>query len=108
NVSDPDNLQLISGVDAANIEGTAIAPNGSTLAIAVGSVVGPTGPINALDVLNVSDPANTAGFVTRFNLPSSPFSVAIGAGIAFVADGMAGLQVINYLSFDNKGVPPTI
>jgi hypothetical protein len=34
--------------------------------------------------------------------------VAIGEGIAFVADGTSGLQVVNYRSFDTLGVPPTI
>ena len=108
NVADPGQLQLLSGVDAANIEGSAVVANGSGLAIAVGSVTGPSGPIRALDVLNVSDPGNTAAFVTRFNLSATPFSVAVGAGIAFVADGTAGLQVVNYRSFDNQGVPPTL
>jgi len=108
-VSDPDNLRLISGVDALNVQGQAVVANGSGLAVAVGNVRGPQGQANAaLDVLNVSDPANTADFRTRFPLTAAPFSVAIGAGIAFVADGTAGLQVVNYRSFDNLGVPPTI
>ena len=108
NVSNPASLQLLSGVDAANIEGTHVVANGSGLAVAVGSVVGPTGPINGLDVLNVSDPANTGAFITRFNLPASPRSIAIGSGIAFVATGTAGLQVVNYRAFDNQGVAPTV
>ena len=84
-VTVPDNLQLLSGVDAANIEGTAVVANGSGLTVAVGNVTGPTGPISAVDVMNVSDPSNTGAFLTRFNLPVTPFSVAIGSGIAFVA-----------------------
>ena len=46
--------------------------------------------------------------MTRFNLSTAPFSVAIGSGIAFVAVGTAGLQVVNYRSFDNQGVPPVL
>lgn len=109
-VSNPDSLQLISGVDAVNVQGQAVVANGSGLAIAVGKVIGLQGQpsVTALDVLNVSDPANTAAFLTRFNLSAAPFSVSIGAGIAFVADGTAGLQVLNYRSFDNQGVAPTI
>lgn len=107
-VSNPNSLALISGVDAANIEGSAVVSNGSGLAVAVGKVLGPNGPINALDVLDVSDPANTAAFVTRYSLPAAPQSVAIGAGIAFVADGTGGLQIVNYRAFDNLGVPPTV
>ncbi len=109
NVSDPDNPTVISGVDAPNIEGDAIAANGSGLAITVGNVRGPQGQaLTALDVVSVSDPANTGNFLTRYPLAVQPFSVAIGGGIAFVADGTAGLQVVNYRSFDNQGVAPTL
>lgn len=104
-VSDPDHPVLLSGVDAFNIAGRAVVPNGSGLAVGVASIGGLG---NVLHVLNVSNPSNTASFVTSFNLPAAPFSAAIGAGIAFVADGTAGLQVVNYRSFDNQGVPPTI
>src|SRR5262249_17396923 len=45
--------------------------------------------------------------ITRFALPVPAISVAIGEGIAFVADGTGGLQVVNYEAFDTKGIPPT-
>jgi hypothetical protein len=109
NVSNPNSLVLLSGVDAANVEGRAVVPNGSGLGVSVGTVTGPVGqPFHALDVLNVSDPTNTGGFLTRINLPSAPNSVALAAGIAFVANGTSGLQVVNYQPFDNRGVAPTI
>ena len=95
-------------MDANNIAGFAIAPNGSGLAVGVGTVGGGGAPPNALDVINVSNPGNTAAFLTRYMLPARPASVAIGSGIAFIANGTAGLQVVNYRSFDNLGVPPTI
>jgi hypothetical protein len=108
-VSNPNSLALLSGVDAPNIVGRSVAANGSGLAVTVGNVRGPQGQfITALDVVDVSDPSNTGAFLTRINLSADPFSVAIGAGLAFVAGGSAGLQVVNYRSFDNRGVPPTI
>src|SRR5204862_5202390 len=76
---------------------------------AVGHLLGPQGQnLAALDLLNVSDPANTGVFLTRFNLPTNPFSVALASGIAYVADGSSGLQIVNYKPFDNQAVPPTI
>jgi hypothetical protein len=107
-ISDPNHLVLISGVDAANIEGRAVVANGSGIAIGVGSVTGPTGPIHAVDVLNVSDPSLTGQFITRFNLPAAPQSVAIAGGVAFVADGDGGLIVVNYVPFDRLGQVPTV
>ena len=46
--------------------------------------------------------------LSRGSRSRQPNSVAIGSGIAFVADGTAGLQVVNYRSFDNQGVAPTV
>src|SRR5206468_1778764 len=56
----------------------------------------------------VSDQTKTTSFLTQFSLPAAPEDVAIAAGIAFIADGSAGLQVVNYLPFDNKGQAPTV
>ena len=106
-VSDPKHPALISGPDAANIAGRAIALNGSGLGVMVGNPGGVFGT-NVLDVVNTSDPTKTDQFITRYTLPQSPLDVAIGSGIAFVADGSAGLQVVNYRSFDTNGVAPTI
>ena len=54
----------------------------------VGKVNGPQlQPIWSLDVMNVTDPTDTGSFITRYALPAAPMDVAIGAGIAFVADG---------------------
>src|SRR5262249_53157649 len=85
----------------------AIVPNGSGLGVLIGtpprSVTGPT-----LDVMDLSDPTNTMAFLAQFSLPADPLDVTIASGIAYVADGSGGLQVVNYMSFDNQGVPPTV
>ena len=107
--SKPDALALLSGVDANNLGGGAMALNGSGLALAVSPLAGPRGqPVNGLDIIDVTDPTDTSKFVTRITLPATPRDVAIANGIAFVADGTAGLQVVNYLGFDTKGVAPKI
>jgi len=107
-VSHPTTLRLISDVDAANIIGQALAANGSGILVTAGTILTAEGFDNAVDVINISDLTNTANFITRFTLPEAPFDLAIGAGIAFVADGTGGLQVVNYLSFDNQGVAPIV
>ncbi len=107
--SNPNSLSLLSGVDAANIQGQSIAVNGSGLAVSVGSVRGPVGqPILSLDVIDVRDPASTDKFVTRYALTSAPSSVVIAGGIAYVANGIGGLSVVNYQPFDNKRIAPTV
>ncbi len=104
-ISNPSDLQVISGVDATNIVGQDMAVNGSGLAVSVG-FLGGIG--NQLHVVDVSNPASTDQFVTQFNLPSVPFSVSIAGGIAYVAGGAAGLQVVNYAPFDRFGQAPVV
>ena len=100
-----DNLVLLSGVDGANIAGQSLAANGSGLLISTGSLAGLG---FALDVSSTSDPTNTGAFLTRINLPAAPMDLALANGLAFVADGSAGLQIVNYRSFDTGGVAPTV
>ena len=83
--------------------------NGSGLAVIVGipprSATGP-----ALELLNTSDPTKTTNFVTLVNLPSTatPYGVAVASGIAYVADGTGGLQVVNYEAFDTANQAPKV
>jgi len=109
-VSNPHNPLLISGPDNdANIgfADYSIAVNGSGLGLLVGEAqLFPNRP--AADLLVTADPQQTDRFVTRFTPPTKPHHVAIAKGIAFLADGVSGLQVINYQAFDVNGVAPTI
>ena len=109
-VSDPSNPVLISDSDVTT--GVAprldVIPNGSGLGIVLGNPL--QTPI--LDVVDLSDPANTNifddTFRSRVSLPSAPVSGTIGGGIAFVANGTSGLQVVNFLAFDDQETPPTV
>ncbi len=75
--------------------------NGSGLALVAAEGQG-------LGIYNVSDPTDTDNFITQIDTPGFTNDIAIASGIAFVADGSSGLQVINYLSFDNQGQAPTV
>jgi hypothetical protein len=114
-VSNPSAPTLLQGPDNAAIESGAIALNGSGLGVVVGKDGGGSGGVVALDVVDTSNPDQTGQFVTRYALPAQPqdlttepFGVAIADGIAFVAAGTSGLQVVNYESFDTTGIPPTV
>jgi hypothetical protein len=107
-VGDPDAMHVLSGPDMFNLQGYAVTANGSGLGLLAGTLIGASGALSRIDVVDVRDPTRTDQFLTSFNLSAPPFDVAIGAGIAFVADGTGGLQVANYLPFDNKGRAPTI
>ena len=104
NVSNPNQMTLIAGPSAINLAGLSVAPNGSGLGVSVGYLIGQGG---VLDVENLSDPTNTGAFETRYFLPAPPLNVTIASGIAYVADGSGGFQVLNYEPFDTTGIPPT-
>jgi hypothetical protein len=103
NVANPDSPNALSGFPTTASAGQAIALNGSGIALTGGSDL--SGP--AVDVFNAADATTAGQFVGRFSLPNAPQGLVIGDGIAFVADGTSGLQIINYLQFDAKGVAPS-
>ncbi|MEO8428335.1 MAG: choice-of-anchor D domain-containing protein, partial [Verrucomicrobiota bacterium] len=114
-VSNPDAPQLISGtgvLPAESAPGNGIALNGSGLGLLIGSLTNGFGSavvvVNRLDVMNVSDPAQTYVLVTSLNLPAPPLGVSIAQGVAYVACGSNGLVMVNYLSYDGQGQPPTV
>ncbi len=108
-VTNPSNLVELSASDVPGgiaVPGDVVVANGSGLAL-LGGLAASFPPATAIDVMDVRDPANTANFVTRFNLPVPPQGIAIASGIGYVADGTGGLQVINYVGFDTQGQAPT-
>src|SRR5262249_37483804 len=109
-VSNPDKLALLATPETATREPTAaVIANGSGTALLAGTVVvSPFAEAPVLDLFDVSDPSNSNSFLTRLALPAEPAGVALASGIAYVADGTGGLQVVNYLPFDTKGQSPTV
>jgi hypothetical protein len=85
-----------------------IVPNGSGLGIAC---VGPNSTDDGqhdVSSYNLNPGGTNAQFITTFVTPGLATAVAIYNGLAYVADGASGLQVVNYLPFDTKKTPPTI
>lgn len=109
-VSDPDNPVLLSGADDVNIANKDVALNGSGLGLFVGydGLPGVGTPINSIDIVDVSDPAFTNQVITRIDVARPVEAVAIGAGIAFLANGTGGLTIVNYLARDALGLAPTL
>ena len=98
-VSDPTNPTLIASA-GQSFTARNITLNGSGLGLVAEN--------QGIAIYNVSDPTNTNNFITSENTPGFVQDIAIASGIAYVADGRGGLQVINYLPFDNRGQAPEI
>jgi hypothetical protein len=85
-----------------------LVPNGAGLGLAV---VGPNGSDGGADDVSLYDLGPSGlnlAFVTTYVTPGVARALSIYNGIAYVADGTAGLQVLNYLAYDNGTNPPTI
>ena len=106
-VSNPDAPALLSGIDDNSLAGSALALNGSGLGVVVGGIGFVFGGFKGLDVVSVADPANTGAFNIRYALPDFGRDVTIANGVAFIADGNVGLQIVNYRQFDTLGIAPT-
>ena len=103
-VSNPDKPAYLNDLPTSDSAGQAVDINGSGIALTVGSDL--NGP--AVDVFDSTDPTKSGQFITRYALSVPAVGVSIASGLAYVAEGSSGLQVVNYESFDNKGVPPTV
>ena len=107
-LSDPDLPQLISNPDRTDILGAAIALNGSGLGIVVGGSTQIAG--DDLLLLDTRFPANTGSLFAALALSPdgiiSPRELVIASGLAYVVDGKFGLQVVNYLAFDQGKTAP--
>ena len=108
-------------VDALTSDSAVTAPGNdfTTNGAGIGLLIGGTAQIPAvLDVYDTTAPPaldaqgnpqlDPDALLTRFFLPSFPKSVEIASGLAYVADGNAGLVVANYKQFDSGGVAPAI
>jgi hypothetical protein len=78
--------------------------NGSGLAVVAG-VVNPGGSAIVLRTFYLNE---TNQLFTRYTLPSFGEAIALSSGLAYIADGVSGLQLVNFLQRDTGLVPPTV
>jgi hypothetical protein len=105
--SQPDHLLLGEDVGSPRLAGRDMVLNGSGLALVGATTVG--GAPN-FQVISAGNPgvAVDGTLLTAFRLPDSPVDTVIAGGIAYVADSTGGLQIVNYLPFDEGTTPPTV
>jgi hypothetical protein len=85
-----------------------LVANGSGLGLAaVGPNSSDDGP-HDISLYDVSDPRQVDAFLTTFPMLGIARAVSIDNALAYVADDVQGLQVVNYLAYDSHHVAPTI
>jgi hypothetical protein len=83
-----------------------LVANGSGLGIAAVSVDLFGSP--EVELYTLPSPSQPPQFATQIRTPHNATAISIYNGRAYVADGLSGLQVINYLAYDSSTTPPAI
>lgn len=99
----------LGGETTSQLDWKQIVLNGTGLGVAaVGSTASPGSSFDNIQIYDTSDPLQTNRFLTQIDTPGIANAVSIFNGIAYVADGPAGMQEVNYLAYDIGNVPPII
>jgi len=105
-VSDPARPVLLARAATAQFGWNHLAATGSGLGVAA---VGPNPNAPAdIALYDLSSPRTNNLFLTQITTPGTASVVSIFKGLAYVADGGEGIQIINYLPFDRNGQPPIL
>jgi hypothetical protein len=85
-----------------------IVANGSGLGVAAVSPNSTDDGPHHVSVYSLGPGGTNHAFLATLPTPGLASAVSLYNGLAYVADGSAGLQVLNYLPLDQAGQPPTI
>lgn len=99
---------LVTHAPTPQIGWKQIVLNGSGLGVAAVSPNFFPDTTHNISLYDVSDPTNVNDVIVEFPTPGIAYAVSMYNGIAYVADGDRGLQVVNYLAYDGLGQPPTV
>lgn len=104
-LADPLHPTVAQTVSTTQFGWREVVPTGSGLGL---GVVANAGADADLNLYNFGANGTGSTFLTTFTTPGDAQAVSIYNGLAYVADGSAGLTVVNYKAYDTLGVPPTI
>jgi hypothetical protein len=102
----------IQQVGAANTSGffsfKQVVANGSGLGVAAAGVNPRNDGTHGIALYDLGDPSNTTDLIAQFETPGIARALSLYNGIAYVADGEAGMQVLSYLPYDDQLTAPTV
>ena len=111
-VSNPQSPVLVGSYTDGQLGWKHMAATGSGLGVAVNSQFnGSQGEVNVYDfryAFAATQEDRDKTYLTMISTPGDAMAVSIYNGFAFVADSSSGVQVINFMPYDSKGVKPTI
>ncbi|MBN9693981.1 MAG: hypothetical protein J0M24_27375, partial [Verrucomicrobia bacterium] len=105
-VSDPAKLTVLGTPPSTQAAIHDLAANDAGLLLPVVSFGGTS--TLAVGAYDVRDPADVTRFLTSWSTPGDTRALTLHQGLAYVADTVGDVQVLNYLAPDLAGVPPTL
>ncbi|MBL9181072.1 MAG: Ig-like domain-containing protein [Verrucomicrobiaceae bacterium] len=104
NITTPGAPVLLQDNTTAALGWSHLVATGSNLAIAT---LGANNP-DDVSLYDLGTNGAQANFLTTFATPGAAQAATIYNGLAYVADGTAGVQVVNFRAFDTLQQPPTV
>jgi hypothetical protein len=108
NLTNPTQPVLIATGSTGQFSWKQIVANGSGLGVAAVGANPRNDGTHDISLYDVRDPTMTDEFLVTFVTPDIARAISIYNGLAYVADGNAGIEVINYRAYDTQGISPTI
>lgn len=107
-LSNPAAPTLLDTVTTQQFGWKMMVANGSGLGVAAVGANGTNSGAHDVSLYDVGQSGRTTAFQTTLATPGLAYALTIYNGLAYVADGSAGMEVINYLPYDSQGVKPGI
>lgn len=85
-----------------------LVPALATFALAADGVNFTTAEPHDISIYDLGPDGTALDFITSFPTPGLSHALTLHRGFALLADGTAGLQLVNFLTPDTAGVPPTL
>jgi hypothetical protein len=104
NIATPASPLLMQNNTTAALGWSHLVATGSNLAIAT---LGANNP-DDVSLYDLGTDGAQANFLTTFATPGAAQAATIYNGLAYIADGSAGVQVVNFRAFDTLQQPPTV
>ena len=108
NVSDREAIASLRANNTTSRGWKQIVPNGSGLGIAAVDANSTDDGAHDISLYRLGADGLGLDFVATLPTPGLATAIALYNGLAYVADGLAGLQVVNFLAYDAGIQPPSI
>ncbi len=107
-VTDRTNLRSLKNHNTSSRGWKQIVPNGSGLGLATVDANSTDDGPHEVSLYALGADGLGLNFVATLRTPGIATALTIYNGLAYVADGRSGLQVVNYLAYDAGNLPPTV